>query len=235
MAVGEHQRRIRVMFDGIARDYDRLNHLLSFGQDALWRRVAARRARLDSGEIGLDVGAGTGDLAFAVLAASAQGSRVIGLDLSNAMCQIADRKALARGYAARFGAVVGTVLNVPAPDAAFDRVISAFTMRSVGDLRRACREMRRVLRRGGRAVILELSKPTRPLFARLYGAYFHGVLPRLAVALGGDREAYAYLPASLTAHPAPRSFAEMLLEAGFARVRFQELSLGITAMHEATA
>jgi demethylmenaquinone methyltransferase / 2-methoxy-6-polyprenyl-1,4-benzoquinol methylase len=234
-AAGEHQRQIRVMFDAIAHDYDRLNHLLSFGQDAFWRRMAARRARLGSGESALDIGVGTGDLAIAVLARSARDSRVVGLDLSGAMCRIAGRKALSRGYSARFVALVGSALDLPVPDGAFDRVISAFTMRSVGDLRRACCEMRRVLRRGGRAVILELSRPRVPLFGQLYRAYFNGVLPRLAVLLGGDRDAYAYLPASLAQYPQPPAFAQLLLDAGFARVRFRELSLGITALHEAAA
>lgn len=230
-----HESRIRAMFDAIAPVYDRLNHTLSLGQDIAWRRAAALRARLAEGEVALDVGAGTGDLALALLEASAPGSRVVGLDLSDAMFAIASEKLARRGYAERFRPIRGSVLAIPAPDASFDRVVSAFTMRNVADLPAACREMRRVLRAGGRLVLLELAKPGLPLFAAVYNAYFHGVLPRLAALLGGDPAAYAYLPRSLAPFPDPPAFAGILEDAGFRDVRYAMLALGIAAIHEGAA
>jgi demethylmenaquinone methyltransferase/2-methoxy-6-polyprenyl-1,4-benzoquinol methylase len=234
-ALADQQARVRAMFDEIAPRYDRLNRALSFGQDVLWRRLAARRARLQRGELALDVGAGTGDLAFALLEASAAESRVVGLDPAGRMFELAMAKARRAGHAARFRAIQGSALDIPSPNGAYDRVVSAFTLRNVGDLPRACAEMRRVLRPGGRAVLLELSKPTAPLFSSLYRAYFYGVVPRLAPLLGGDRAAYAYLPASLTQFPDPRGLAELLQDTGFARVRYTHLSFGVAAIHEADA
>ena len=223
------------MFDTIAPSYDRLNRILSFGQDVLWRRVAARRARLDAREVALDVGCGTADLALALLAVSAPSARVVGLDLSSEMFALAGEKAARADVGARLATVQGSVVAIPAPDGSFDRVVSAFTMRNVADLSRACREMRRVLRPGGRCVILELARPGTPLFARVYREYFHRAVPRIAVLLGGDPDAYAYLPRSLEAYPSPRAFGELLQEAGFRAVRFTRLSLGIATIHEGTA
>lgn len=228
-----HEARIRRMFDSVAPAYDRLNHTLSLGQDLLWRTAAARRARLGDGEVALDVGSGTGDLAFALLRRSAPTSRAIGLDISERMCAVAREKAARLGHARRFAAIRGSVLCVPAPDGCLDRVVSGFTMRNVADLERTAREMLRVLRPGGRAVILELSWPTHPLFGPAYRAYFNKVLPRVAMALGGDPDAYRWLPASLAPFPDPAAFARLLLDAGFTRVRYTSLSLGIATIHEA--
>lgn len=230
-----HEATIGAMFDAIAPAYDRLNRTLSFGQDLLWRKAAAVRARLDEGELALDVGTGTGDLAFALLAASAPSSRVVGLDLSDAMFAIARAKAARRGLAERFRAIRGSALDIPAPAGAFERVVSAFTLRNVADLSQALHEMRRVLRPGGRAVLLELSKPRDGVLARVYLAYFYGALPRLAALLGGDPAAYAYLPRSLTPFPDAAALADLLRGAGFREVRYARLSLGVAAIHEGLA
>lgn len=229
-----HESRIGRMFDAIAPEYDRLNHTLSFAQDVLWRIVAARRARLDAGEVALDIGTGTGDLAFALLTRSHPLSRVVGLDIAPEMFDIALAKATRRGLRQRYGVVRGSALGVPAPDGSFDRVVSAFTLRNVADLPLAFAETRRVLRPGGRAVLLELSKPPAGLFAEAYRRYFYGVLPRAAAVLGGEPAAYAYLPRSLTAFPDADALAALLGGAGFRDVRFTRLTFGIAAIHEAT-
>lgn len=222
------------MFDAIAPDYDRLNHSLSFGQDALWRMATARRARLGADEVALDVGTGTGDLALSILDRSHPTSRLVGLDLASEMFGRALRKARRRGVGHRFVVIQGSALDIPASDASFDRVVSGFTIRNVADLSRAFGEMRRVLRPGGRAVLLELSKPRPGLFAKVYRAYLYGFLPRAASLLGGDPAAYAYLPDSLTPFPDAAALARRLQEAGFAQVRYTRLTFGIAAIHEAT-
>ena len=227
-----HETRIRGMFDAIAPDYDRLNHSLSLGQDVLWRITAARRARLAAGEVALDVGTGTGDLALALLERSDPSSRVVGLDLASAMFERSFAKAHRLGLGERFAVIQGSALDVPASDGSFDRVISGFTLRNVADLDRVLGEMRRVLRPGGRAVLLELSKPPRGMFARLYRAYFYGLLPRAASLLGGDPAAYAYLPDSLTPFPDAPALARAMQRAGFRRVRYTLLTLGAAAIHE---
>jgi demethylmenaquinone methyltransferase / 2-methoxy-6-polyprenyl-1,4-benzoquinol methylase len=226
----EHDRRIGEMFDRISSRYDLLNRVLSFGTDRSWRRLAVASARLGQGERGADVGVGTGDLSAGLLAASHPTSTIVGIDLAPRMLAISRRR-LAR-YGARYRSVVGSATALPLPDASLDRIITGFTVRNVGDLGGALAEMRRVLRADGRCVILELSHPL-PAFAPLYWRYFEHVAPFVAVALGGDADAYRYLPRSVRAFPTVDRFTELLREAGFARVTARRLTLGIAALHTA--
>ncbi|MDE3113502.1 MAG: ubiquinone/menaquinone biosynthesis methyltransferase [Chloroflexota bacterium] len=215
------------MFDRISPRYDLLNRVLSLGTDVSWRRRAISRARLGAGERAVDVGVGTGDLSAGLLAASAPTSSVVGLDLAPRMLEMSGRRL--RRYGARYASVVGSATALPFRDAAFDRIVTGFTIRNVGDLPRALREFRRVLRPGGRAVLLELSHPVAAL-APLYWWYFERVAPLVAVALGGDRDAYRYLPRSLRAFPTAERLAALVRDAGFARVRLERLTLGIAAL-----
>jgi len=224
----DHDRRIAEMFDRVSPRYDRLNRVLSFGTDRSWRRRAIALARLAPSERAVDVGAGTGDLTFALARASAPDSQVIAADLSRGMIEVARRRG-------PLLAVIASAESLPFADRSLDRVITGFTVRNVGDLPLALREFRRVLRPGGRAVILELSHPRGPLFPALYRFYFERLAPRLAALLGGDAEAYRYLPRSLKPFPRPDALAQLLLDAGFARVRFERLTLGVAAIHVADA
>ena len=217
------------MFDRIAARYDFLNRVLSFGTDIGWRRRALARARVETGSAVLDVGAGTGDLSFA---AASQGARVLAVDLSAGMLAVLARRATA-AQRDRITALVGNAESLPLGDRSVDRIVTGFTVRNVGDLPRALAEFHRVLRPGGRAVILELSHPRNAAFARVYSFYFGRVAPAVAALLGGDREAYRYLPRSLRPFPKAERLAEMLREAGFANVTFERLTLGIAAIHVA--
>jgi demethylmenaquinone methyltransferase/2-methoxy-6-polyprenyl-1,4-benzoquinol methylase len=170
--------------------------------------------------------AGTGDLSFA---AAASGGDVIAIDLSSGMLAVLARRST-RAQRARIRPLVGSAESLPLPDASVDRIVTGFTVRNVGDLGRAFAEFRRVLRPGGRAVILELSHPQGALFARLYRGYFERLAPAIAMLLGGDREAYRYLPRSLRAFPEPEPLAAALRDAHF-RVTFERLTLGIAAIH----
>ena len=215
------------MFDRIAARYDFLNRVLSFGTDIGWRRRALARAGIERGHSVLDVGAGTGDLSFA---AAARGAQVIAIDLSPGMLAVLVRRGSA-AHRARIKTLVGNAEALPLPDASVDRILTGFTVRNIGDLRRALAEFRRVLRPGGRAVILELSHPPQATFALLYSFYFDHVAPAIAALLGGDREAYRYLPRSLRPFPEAARLAEMLRDAGFARVAYERVTLGIAAIH----
>jgi len=221
-----HDREVAMMFDRIAARYDVLNRVLSFGTDLSWRRRAIARAEIRPGMTVLDVGAGTGDLSFD---AAARGAEVIAIDLSSGMLAVLERRST-DAQRARIRAVVGSAESLPLPDASVDRIVTGFTVRNVGDLRRAFTEFRRVLRPGGRAVVLELSHPPGAAFARLYAFYFERIAPAIAVLLGGDREAYRYLPRSLRPFPEPERIASMLRDAGF-RVTFERLTAGIAAIH----
>ncbi len=233
MARSDHDRRMAEMFDTIAPHYDFLNHALSAGRDVGWRRRAVALARLGPGETALDVGVGTGDLSLALLAASDATARVIGIDLSEEMLRRARRRADAAGLGARFTAEAANAQALPYADGRFDRVVAAFAVRNFGDLDAGLRQMRRVLRPGGRAVVLELSTPPSALVRAGFGLYFHHLSPRLAALLGGDPGAYRYLPRSVARFPGAEELARILGAAGFGRVRFERLALGVAAIHVA--
>lgn len=230
MTRSDHDRRMAEMFDRVAPRYDRLNRILSAGRDVGWRRRAIALARLDSHQVALDIGTGTGDLAFGLLAVSAPSARVIGADLSPAMLGALRRRADATGER-RVVPVLATAGRLPFADASLDRVIAGFAVRNFGDLGAGLGEMRRVLRVGGRAVILELSSPPDPVLGAAYRMYFHNIAPVVAALLGGDAAAYRYLPRSVAAFPDAEGLAGRMRDAGFARVRYERLSFGIAAIH----
>ena len=221
------------MFDRVAPRYDFLNRVLSLGRDIGWRSRAVGLARLGESEIALDIGVGTGDLAFDLLAASSPSSRVVGVDVSERMLELARARAASRALGLRFEARAADAHALPFADASFDRVVAGFAVRNLGDLDAGLREMRRVLRTGGRAVILEFSHPPSPLIRPLYGLYLRQVTPRIAALLGGDVDAYRYLPRSIDAFPDADALAERIGAAGFTKVRFERLMFGATAIHVA--
>jgi demethylmenaquinone methyltransferase/2-methoxy-6-polyprenyl-1,4-benzoquinol methylase len=230
-----HDEKIAKMFDRVAPRYDRLNRILSLGNDRGWRRRAVTLARLGPGETALDVGVGTGDLALDLLTASHPTSRVVGIDLSEAMLALVRTRAASRRLGARFDARLADAQALPFPDASFDRVTASFAVRNFGDLAAGLREMRRVLRPSGRAVILEFSTPPLPFVRVASGLFLHALVPRIAAVLGGDAEAYRYLPRSIARFPVAERVAALLHEAGFARVRFERMTMGLTAIHVAEA
>jgi demethylmenaquinone methyltransferase/2-methoxy-6-polyprenyl-1,4-benzoquinol methylase len=231
MGRSERDERIVEMFDRVAPRYDFLNRVLSAGRDVAWRRRTVQLARLGANEIALDVGVGTGDLAFALLARSDPTARVVGVDLSREMLARATARAQRLRLASRFEARLEDAQALGFADAAFDRVVAGFTVRNLTDLDRGLRELRRVLRPGGRAVILELSTPPQPLVRAAYRWYFHRFSPAIAALLGGDPEAYRYLPRSVARFPGVDELAARLRGAGFSAVRYERLSFGIAAIH----
>src|SRR5256885_1250311 len=186
-ARGAHDERIAAMFDRVAPRYDLLNRVLSLRRDVGWRRRAVAVARMGASELALDLGTGTGDLAFDLLEASHPSSRVIGIDLSERMLELARVRADERGLRRRFEARLADAQRLPFDSGSFDRVVAGFAVRNFGDLAAGLREMRRVTRAGGRAVILELSTPPNAFVRAVYGAYFGGLVPLIAPLFGGDR------------------------------------------------
>jgi demethylmenaquinone methyltransferase/2-methoxy-6-polyprenyl-1,4-benzoquinol methylase len=218
------------MFDRIAPRYDLLNRVLSLGTDLSWRRRALDLARLDERGRALDVGTGTGDFALALLARSPRTATVTGVDISPGMLEIAERRAARAGLGPRYERLIASVESLPFADGGFDVAMAGVVIRNVGDIPQGLSEMRRVLRPGGRAVILDLHTPRNPTIRRLYRTYSF-VSPRLAAALGSDPEAYRYLPRSIEGFYDPEALAALLRSAGFTRVRFERLTFGIAAIH----
>ena len=225
----DHARRVRTMFASIAGRYDLLNHLLSGNTDRRWRRHVVRRLRADltEGARALDVACGTGDLSLALAAAGR--ARVVGLDFCRPMLEIAARKAAAAPAGIPF--VEGDALNLPFAEASFDVVTIAFGLRNLASVEDGLRELRRVLKPGGRVCILEFSRPVVPGFRALFGFYFRRVLPVIGGLVSGSRGAYEYLPDSVSRFPDQQRLAGLMCENGFAEVEYQNLTGGIAALH----
>jgi demethylmenaquinone methyltransferase/2-methoxy-6-polyprenyl-1,4-benzoquinol methylase len=229
----EHARRVREMFAGIAGRYDLLNHLLSGNTDKRWRRLVARRlkpALSIEGARALDVACGTGDLALAL--AEATKARIIGTDFCRPMLEIAAGKAQTNVTEIPF--VEGDALNLPFAGEAFDAVTIAFGLRNLSSVEAGLKELWRVLKPGGRAAILEFSRPIVPGFRALFQFYFTRVLPRVGGMISGSRGAYEYLPNSVSRFPDQKRLAALMREAGFVEVEYQNLTGGIAALHLGT-
>ena len=222
------------MFDRIARRYDLMNALMTWGQDQAWRRQAARLARPEAGGLALDVATGTGDLACALLHETPVGG-VVGVDFSEAMLALGLAKAKRQGLEDRLSFVVGDALALPFPDGTFACVTSAFLLRNLTDLDRGLREMTRVTRPGGRVVALETSQPTLPGFRSLFALYFHQFVPRLGGLVSGDRDAYRYLPRTAEGFLGPDDLTRVMNAAGLREVAYDRLALGTVAIHVGTA
>ena len=225
------KEKVRQMFDGIAPTYDRLNHLMSLNVDRLWRRHALREIVDGSVQQILDVACGTGDSTISIAKAGNPGSRVTGVDISEGMMALVMQKAAREGVHDRIRLKVADGEDLPFGEGSFHRVTCAFGIRNFEHKEQGLREFYRVLRPGGKAVILELSVPTGRTARRLYDVYFMHVLPWVGGLISGDKAAYRYLPASVHAFPSPEVFMEMLRDAGFTQVRHRSLSFGLCRMY----
>jgi demethylmenaquinone methyltransferase / 2-methoxy-6-polyprenyl-1,4-benzoquinol methylase len=214
---------VRAMFDRIAPVYDLMNRVMTVGLDGRWRRATAESV-VRPGDRVLDACCGTGDLA---LAGARAGGSVTGLDFSERMLERARRKAPDLTW------VRGDLLALPFDDASFDAATVGFGVRNVEDIPAGLRELRRVLRPGGRVGVLEIMRPTGFL-RHFYGIWFDRIVPLLGRVLPGGA-AYTYLPASVRRFPGPEDLSRALEEAGFASVRFRLFAGGIVALHVAEA
>lgn len=231
---GEKARRVHAMFEAIARRYDLNNRLHSFGRDVAWRRAAVRAARVGPQDEVLDVACGTGDLAGALHGAGVR--RVIGVDFSQAMLDLAIAKSRRLRGPGNLEYRIGDAMNLDLPDASFDAVTIAFGLRNVADPPRALREFRRVLRPGGRLVVLEFSEPRAGLVRWANRLYTERVMPVTATIVSGDRSgAYRYLPRSVRTFPDPVALSGQIAAAGFGEVARTPLTFGVCTIHTGVA
>jgi demethylmenaquinone methyltransferase / 2-methoxy-6-polyprenyl-1,4-benzoquinol methylase len=212
------------MFDRIAGIYDRLNTVMTAGLHHQWRRRAADLAAVAPGDRALDVATGTGDLAIELARRVAPGGEVVGSDFSERMLALAREK----DPAIRFE--FGNALGLPYDDGSFDAATVGFGARNFSDLEQGLSEMVRVVRPGGRVVVLEITTPQRPPLNYFYKYWFDGVVPLLG-RLAGDADAYSYLPNSVKRFPAPEQLASMMSRRGLTRVRYILTAGGIIAIH----
>lgn len=221
---------IRRLFDKIAPDYDRLNHILSLNIDRGWRKRAVRQLTAETRPLKvLDVACGTGDFTIEIARKMAAGSRVIGIDISEGMLAIGREKVEKAGVKAEL--VAADCEALPYADQTFDCITVGFGVRNFEHLERGLSELFRVLVPDGKIVILELSIPKNAFIRWWYKLYFLKILPAIGGFLSGDRGAYEYLPASVLRFPAPERFVAMLQAAGFTSVEHRALTLGICGLY----
>jgi demethylmenaquinone methyltransferase/2-methoxy-6-polyprenyl-1,4-benzoquinol methylase len=226
-AANEHAGRVREMFAVIAKRYDLLNHLLSGNVDKRWRRIVAIRLReklLSSRSRVLDVACGTGDLSLTLFEIT--GARVVGIDFCRPMLEIAAGKT-----SNQVRLIEGDALALPFQDGSFEAVTIAFGLRNLSSVEGGLAELRRVLKPGGWAAVLEFSRPSNAVLRPLFGLYFTKVLPLMGGIISGSRSAYTYLPASVQKFPDQRQLSLLMKQAGFDQVSFENLTGGIAALH----
>ena len=225
------KEKIESMFDSIAGDYDKLNHIMSLDVDKSWRKRALKEIVDGSGQLEvLDLACGTGDFSITIAKASDE-VKVSGVDLSEGMLAVMADKVERQGLGGRIFFEQGDGENLRFTDGTFDRVTIAFGIRNFEDRLKGLREMFRVLKPGGRLVLLELSRPENKVIRWLYDIYFLRIMPVIGGKVSGDKAAYAYLPASVKTFPGKKEFSAMMAQAGFNNVRHKAFSLGICRMY----
>jgi len=224
-----HPDSIRRLFDNIAPTYDLLNHLLSLGRDFYWRKKAVRELKGLEGWI-LDIATGTGDVAIEIIHQNNHHRKVFGLDFSQSMIERARRKVLKKGLSQSITLSLGDALSLPFRDNTFSASMIAFGLRNIVMKEQALSEMVRVIKKGGKVIILEFIFPQKGLLRRLYPIYFQRVLPWVGGLVSGDRGAYAYLPESVYHFASVENYEEMMWRAGLESVTSRSLTGGVASV-----
>ena len=226
------KEQVARMFDSISSNYDFLNHFLSLGIDIRWRRKAIKLLAPGNPKLILDVATGTGD--FAIETLKLNPDKVIGIDISEGMLEVGRKKMKDRGYDSKIELLSGDSENLPFEENKFDAVIVAFGVRNFENLEKGLAEMYRVLKPGGRMVVLEFSKPRMFPFKQLYSFYFNYILPKIGKLVSKDPAAYTYLPESVQAFPDGDSFVGILNRVGYKDTLCKPLTLGISSLYTGT-
>ncbi|GCE03587.1 ubiquinone/menaquinone biosynthesis methyltransferase [Dictyobacter aurantiacus] len=232
--VGGKRPYVQRLFGRIAGIYDLMNRLMSLGLDSYWRRRAARYLALGTGETGLDLGAGTADLAITIIKQAGPGTKMIGMDITPEMLDEGRRKLVRMGLQDQIELRVGDAEHIDLPDNSVDGCCSAFMVRNLSDIRQGFAEMLRVVRPGGRVVCLEISHPPGRIFGTLFYLYFYKLAPLFGTIIGKAFEEYNYLPNSLTTFPKAPALQAIMEEVGWSDVRYYYLNGGIVAIHVGT-
>lgn len=229
--VGEKARRVAGVFSSVADNYDLMNDLMSFGIHRLWKRFTLAQSGLRPGQVALDIAGGTGDLARGLAAQVGDSGKVVLADINAAMLEHGRSKLIDHGVTGNLEFVQADAERLPFPDRYFDCVTIGFGLRNVTRKDAALASMYRVLKPGGRLLVLEFSKPVAPLLRSVYDQYSFKILPALGKFVAKDEASYRYLAESIRMHPDQETLKQMMEAAGFERCSYFNLSGGIVALH----
>jgi len=223
------KEQVAAMFNNISPKYDFLNHVLSLGIDVIWRKNAIKMLKSDQPKYILDVATGTGD--FAIEALKLNPTKVTGVDISEGMLEFGRVKLKKRNLDSMIELEYGDSEKLPFKDNKFDAIIVAFGVRNFETLKTGLTEMHRVLRKGGKVVILEFSSPKRFPFKNIYNFYFKAILPKIGSLISKDNSAYTYLPESVQAFPDGEDFIEILNDVGYTNTLCKPQTFGISTIY----
>nr|MBC7613165.1 bifunctional demethylmenaquinone methyltransferase/2-methoxy-6-polyprenyl-1,4-benzoquinol methylase UbiE [Pseudopedobacter sp.] len=227
---GTKKEQVADMFNNISKTYDFLNHFLSLGIDIIWRKKAIKELQQDKPETILDVATGTGDFAFEALEIL-KPKKIIGVDISQGMLNIADQKIIKRNKSEVFEVRLGDSEKLLFDDNSFDAVTVAYGVRNFENLEKGISDMLRVLKPGGKAVILEFSKPKKFPIKQGYNFYFNYVTPTIGKIFSKDARAYSYLPESVNAFPDGKRFTDLMDKVGYKNTKARPLAFGICSIY----
>jgi demethylmenaquinone methyltransferase/2-methoxy-6-polyprenyl-1,4-benzoquinol methylase len=228
-----HPKSIRSLFDHIAPTYDLLNHLLSLGRDFYWRKIAVRKLEGLEGWI-LDMATGTGEVAIEMIRQNCHHRKVVGLDFSQPMIKRAQQKVFEKDLSQTIIFSLGDALSLPFRDNTFSASLIAFGLRNIVKKEQALSEMVRVIKKGGKVIILEFTFPKKGLMKRLFPIYFQRVLPWVGGIISGDRGAYTYLPESVFHFATSKNYEEIMRNVGLENINSQSLTGGIASVISGT-
>jgi demethylmenaquinone methyltransferase/2-methoxy-6-polyprenyl-1,4-benzoquinol methylase len=231
VASDEKAGMVRGVFDSVAGKYDLMNDLMSFGVHRLWKRMAVDLAGVRAGQRVLDLASGTGDLVIRYSGLVGPEGLVVMSDINAAMLDVGRDRMADKGVAGNLEYAQINAENIPFPDDSFDLISIAFGLRNVTDKARALAEMHRVIRPGGRALVLEFSHPNDKILQKGYDAYSFGLLPMIGKLVAKDADSYRYLAESIRMHPDQQTLQAMMEEVGFERADYHNLTGGIVAIH----
>ncbi len=220
------------VFHSVAARYDLMNDLMSGGVHRIWKRFTIELSGVRKGNAVLDIAGGTGDLAAKFADIVGAEGRVVLADINDSMLKVGRDKLIDSGRQGNIEYVQADAQDLPFPNDSFDCVTIAFGLRNVTEKDKALRSMLRVLKPGGRLLVLEFSKPTSDLLSKAYDAYSFNILPRIGKLITNDADSYQYLAESIRMHPNQESLKEMMEEAGFSRCEFHNMTGGIVALHK---
>ena len=224
------KKQVTQMFDKIAGSYDFLNHTLSLGMDNIWRKIAIKKLSNNPATI-LDIATGTGD--FAISASKYTNATITGIDISQGMLDVGVEKINKKGLTDRIQLQLADSENLPFQDNSYDAITAGFGVRNFEDLNKGLSEMYRTLKSGGKVAILEPSEPTHFPLKQFYKLYFHHILPFIGGIISKDKNAYSYLPDSVSAFPSGNNFLTELVKVGFKESKHIPLSFGIVSLYVA--